>query len=187
MLSELFERGPGAGYVEQVGEAVRGVKVDDAVLLTFLSCGECYNCLDMHPAYCIHCFSCNFHGEPGVYAGRDGKDSAIGGAFFGQSSFASKALVKERSVVNISSANVTEQEMQILAPLGCGVQTGTGAFSRIADVRASDEVAVIGVGGVGQSAIMVGETPTSGLNDKTCIPLTEISDRLRQWLDAKLS
>ncbi len=79
----------------------------------------------------------------------------ITGGFFGQSSFTNKAIVKERSIVNLADLNVTTDELELLAPLGCGVQTGTGAFTNIADVQPHQEVAVIGVGGVGQSAIMV--------------------------------
>ncbi|KAL4733961.1 hypothetical protein BDV11DRAFT_213258 [Aspergillus similis] len=154
--------------------AVKSVKVGDTVLLTFLSCGECYNCLDMHPAYCIHCFSCNFHGERGVYTGKDGKNLAIGGASFGQSSFASKAIVKERSVVNITSANVTERELQMLAPLGCVSNRNRGLLSH-PDVRPSDEVAVIGVGGVGQSAVMA----AAMVGCKTIIAIDRMPSRLR--------
>lgn len=101
----------------------------------------------------------NFVGERGVYASHSHSDSRhfnIGGSFFGQSSFASRAIVKQRCLVNLASLEVTQQELEILAPLGCGIQTGTGAFIKIADVQPQHEVSVLGVGGVGQSAIMVG-------------------------------
>lgn len=90
-----------------------------------------------------------------MYATRGSEDLGITGSFFGQSSFASKAIVKERSVVNVAGLNVTEDELEILAPLGCGVQTGSGAFINLANVQAEHQVAVLGVGGVGQSAVMV--------------------------------
>lgn len=141
--------------MEQVGSAVKTVKPSDPVLLSFSSCGECCNCQDAHPAYCIHFSDYNFPGEQGVYTSHGTQEFDIGGLFFGQSSFANKAIVRERCVVNVASLNVTEEELQILAPLGCGVQTGTGAFIKTADVQAGQEVAVIGVGGVGQSAVMV--------------------------------
>lgn len=145
----------GSGYVEQVGCAVTVAKPGDPVLLSYMSCGQCYNCQDSHPAYCTEVFNCNFHGERGIYAPKHSQDFNIGGSFFGQSSFTSRAIVQERTVVNLKSVGVSEQELQIFAPLGCGVQTGSGAFVNIADVQAKDEVAVLGVGGVGQSAIMV--------------------------------
>lgn len=145
----------GAGYVEQVGSAVTNLKPSDPVLLSFLSCGECYNCQDEHPAYCTQVFDCNFGGEKGIYAPEKSTNFSIGGSFFGQSSFASKAVVKNRSVVSLAGLGITKEELQILAPLGCGVQTGVGAFTNIANVQADEDVAVLGVGGVGQSAIMV--------------------------------
>ena len=63
--------------------------------------------------------------------------------------------MKERCVVNLRDSEVTDDELRILAPLGCGVQTGCGAFTNIADVQPKHEVAVLGAGGVGSSAIMV--------------------------------
>jgi Zn-dependent alcohol dehydrogenase len=121
-----------------------------------MSCGKCYNCEESHPAYCINAFSCNFEGERGIYTLSDRDDCTIGGAFFGQSSFASQAIAKERCLVNLQGLDLSPEEMQILAPLGCGIQTGCGAFLNIADVQPTQTVAVLGVGGVGQSAIMVG-------------------------------
>lgn len=99
----------GSGYVEEIGQAVRSVRPGDPVILSFLSCGNCYNCHDNHPAYCIHCWDCNFSGEKDMYAGRDSKSFNIGGSFFGQSSFASMAIVKERSVVRLTDADVTKK------------------------------------------------------------------------------
>lgn len=145
----------GSGYIDQIGSAVTHVKPSDPVILSFNSCGKCYNCEDAHPAYCTELFECNFLGEKSVYANGGAQDFTIGGSFFGQSSFASKAIVKARCVVNLADHNVTEDELRTLAPLGCGIQTGAGAFTNIADVQPDHEVAVMGVGGVGQSAIMV--------------------------------
>ena len=149
----------GTGYVEQVGRNVLGAKQGDPVLLSYLSCGNCYNCRDDDPAYCTELFNGNFRGERGIFTVPGLQKFDIGGSFFGQSSFAGRAVVKERSVVNLVRANPTEDELKVWAPLGCGVQTGTGAFVNTANVQADQDVAVIGVGGVGMSAIMVG-TPS---------------------------
>ncbi|KAJ5761290.1 hypothetical protein N7520_008446 [Penicillium odoratum] len=148
----------GAGYVERVGSSVKGFKPNDPVLLSVLSCGKCYNCDAKHPAYCIKSFECNFLGDQNVYAGHGNSSFDIAGAFFGQSSFSARAVVKERSVVNMNGLGVTPHDLQILAPLGCGVQTGAGAFTNIAKVQPDHDVAVLGVGGVGMSAIMVRST-----------------------------
>ena len=141
--------------MERVGCAVSAFRPGDQVLLSYMSCGQCHSCQENHPAYCADSFSCNFKGEGGIYTTLDGNENSVGGSFFGQSSFSSLAVVKERSLVNLRGLDLSLEEMQILAPLGCGVQTGCGAIINVADVQPSDTVAVIGVGGVGQSAIMV--------------------------------
>lgn len=149
----------GSGFVEEVGSAVSSVKINDPVIMSFASCGECYNCDDDHPAYCVDGFKHNFIGEKEMYsASRDGSFD-IAASFFGQSSFAKMAIVKARSLVNVSGLGVTTEELRLLAPLGCGIQTGAGAMTTIADVKPNQDVAILGTGGVGQSAIMVSSLP----------------------------
>ncbi|OCT50242.1 Aryl-alcohol dehydrogenase [Cladophialophora carrionii] len=144
----------GSGYVDEIGSAVKGFQLGDAVLLSFNSCGHCYSCQENKPALCIHSDELNFGGDEGVYATEGSTDFKIGGSFFGQSSFASHAVVKERSAVNLQGLIDSDEDLKLLAPLGCGVQTGTGAIINTANVQAGQDVAVLGVGGVGQSAIM---------------------------------
>ncbi|KAI3007370.1 NAD(P)-binding protein [Aspergillus phoenicis ATCC 13157] len=78
----------------------------------------------------------------------------IFGQFFGQSSFASWTIVQEESVVNVSGLVKGREDLQLLAPLGCGVQTGAGAVIKAAKAQPEDTVAVLGLGGVGLSAVM---------------------------------
>lgn len=148
----------GCGYVEAVGASVKDIKPQDPVLLSYMSCGDCYACVDRHPAYCTTAFELNFKAERDVYATPGEQEFAIGGTFFGQSSFASKAVVKQRSVVNLRGVVDNVNELRVLAPLGCGVQTGSGAIVNVAGVKPGQDVAVLGVGGVGMSAIIVRET-----------------------------
>lgn len=131
------------------------VKMNDPVIMSFASCGECYNCDDDHPAYCVDGFEHNFVGEKGMYSVSSNGIFDIAASFFGQSSFARMAIVKARSIVNVSGLGVTTEELRLLAPLGCGIQTGAGAMTTIADVKPNHDVAILGTGGVGQSAIMV--------------------------------
>lgn len=63
----------------------------------------------------------------------------------------------------------------MLAPLGCGVQTGMGAFINIADVQSHHDVAVIGVGSVGQSAVIA----AAMRGCKTIIAIDRDRSRLR--------
>lgn len=150
----------GCGYVERVGSAVKHVKSQDPVLLSYASCGKCYACLDGHSAFCIMAFKLNFEAERDVYASPKTCDFTIGGSFFGQSSFASKAVVQERSLINLRGVVHSVVELKLLAPLGCGVQTGSGALIKVGGIQSGQDVAVIGVGSVGLSAIMVTRAPS---------------------------
>jgi aryl-alcohol dehydrogenase len=142
----------GAGVVEQVGPGVTKVAPGDKVLLSFTSCGSCAACRGGHPAYCETWLFRNLisgardDGTSTVH--RDG--AAIGGHFFGQSSFAAHALADERSVVKVSA----DADLSVLAPLGCGVQTGFGAVWNVLRPGAGDTLAVFGAGAVGLSAVM---------------------------------
>lgn len=142
----------GAGIVERVGPGVTRVRPGDKVLLSFTSCGHCTACRDGHPAYCDTWLLANLingtrdDGSATVFRNGD----AIGGRFFGQSSFARHALVDERSVVRVDD----DAPLEILAPLGCGVQTGFGTVWNILEPTPGSTLAVFGSGAVGLAAIM---------------------------------
>ena len=141
----------GAGIVERVGAAVRKVAPGDAVLMTFDSCGRCPCCLRDAPAYCHRLLERNFGGRrpdgSAPFVDREGKP--VYGSFFGQSSFATHVLCRERNVVPCG-----DPALELLAPLGCGVQTGAGAVMRSLKVARGESLAVFGSGAVGLSAIM---------------------------------
>ncbi|MCZ4587553.1 NAD(P)-dependent alcohol dehydrogenase [Rhodococcus opacus] len=150
----------GAGIVEAVGTNVSTVDVGDHVLLSFTSCGSCGNCRDGHPAYCATWLPLNLIGG----ARADGTSpvsrggEAIGGHFFGQSSFAHHAVVDARSAVKVDP----DAPLDLLAPLGCGVQTGVGAVWNVLNPRPGQTVLITGAGAVGLSAVMAAAlTPAS--------------------------
>lgn len=142
----------GAGIVEEVGPAVTRVAPGDKVLLSFASCGSCASCRGGHPAYCDTWLPRNLlsgaRDDGSATAHRDG--SALGGRFFGQSSFAAHAIVDERSVVKIDP----DADLAVLAPLGCGVQTGVGTVWNVLAPLPGQTLAVFGAGAVGLSAVM---------------------------------
>lgn len=141
----------GSGVVEKVGKSVGKVEAGDHVALTFHSCGHCRSCLKGEPTYCVNFFPLNFGGarEDGSTALTD-KKGAVHDHFFGQSSFATYAVANQRNVVKVSK----DVPLELLGPLGCGIQTGAGAILNALKVRPGESLAVFGAGAVGLSAIM---------------------------------
>ncbi|PGH28648.1 hypothetical protein GX50_08607 [[Emmonsia] crescens] len=149
----------GAGYVEDIGADVTVAKRGDPVLLSFASCGACRLCATTHPAHCTRFSELNFIGSkdfssPPPLGSSGQQEPSIRGSFFGQSSFASLTIAAESSVVNVGGLVRSTDELKLFAPLGCGVQTGCGTITNVANAGPSDAVAIIGLGGVGLSAIM---------------------------------
>lgn len=137
----------GAGVVEEVGPGVERIRPGDHVVLSYQSCGYCSECCKGHPAGCEHLWRLNFE-----FAREDGT-SAYGGVkghFFGQSSFATHTLATERSTVRVSKT----LDLSLLAPLGCGFQTGAGTVLNSLKVKKGSSVAVLGIGPVGLAAVM---------------------------------
>lgn len=142
----------GAGIVEEVGPDVTKVAPGDHVVLTFTSCGNCPSCRLGHPAYCTTWIPQNLIGGKRIDGtspiSRGGK--ALGGRFFGQSSFARHSIADVRSVVKVPDDLPFEQ----LAPLACSIQTGTGAVWNTLRPEPGSSIAVVGIGAVGLAAIM---------------------------------
>lgn len=144
----------GAGVVAAVGEGVTKVAVGDKVLLTFNSCGACVRCRDDDPSYCEQFTALNMLCVRPDGSSRLHKDGApLSDNFFGQSSFASKAIANERNILKLAP----DSDLAVLAPLGCGVQTGAGAVLRSLDAKAGQSLVVIGGGAVGLSALLGGK------------------------------
>jgi aryl-alcohol dehydrogenase len=141
----------GAGIVEQVGEGVTKVQPGDRVAMTFLSCGHCPSCADHVPAYCQSFSSLNYAGTraDGSLTLRDGHGE-VSGSFFGQSSFASHALVSERNLVKVPEGI----PLELAGVFGCALQTGVGAVMRSMACRAGSSIVVFGAGAVGCSAVL---------------------------------
>lgn len=141
----------GSGVVEAVGEGVDNVAPGDHVVLSFDHCGECQYCDAGHPAYCEMFAPMNYFGtrmDGTITMSQNGDD--VHGSFFGQSSFASYALASARNTVKVPS----ELPIELLGPLGCGLQTGAGTVLNVLKPRAGDFIAIYGMGGVGLAGVM---------------------------------
>jgi aryl-alcohol dehydrogenase len=150
----------GAGVVERVGANVRGLAPGDHVVLSYASCGTCSRCSDGEPQYCVEFGMRNFKGfRPGGIAPSytDGEQPVWGG-FFGQSSFASYALATERNTVKVAR----HLPIELLGPLGCGLQTGAGTVLNTLKPKAGSSIVVFGVGTVGMAALMAAAASDCG-------------------------
>lgn len=141
----------GAGAVERVGSNVKKLRPGDHVVLTYMWCGHCKPCLNGDLTYCANFYALNFGGarEDGSIATHD-KRGSVHDHFFGQSSFGSYALAHERNVIKVPA----NAPLELLGPLGCGIQTGAGAVINALKVRPGSSFAAFGGGAVGLSAVM---------------------------------
>jgi aryl-alcohol dehydrogenase len=147
----------GAGVVEAVGEGVTKVGKGDHVVMTFDSCGRCPSCLAGKPSYCHtqNSFTCRREdGSHYLHAG----DEPVFGDFFKQSSFATHAIGTQRNVIKVPQ----EARLELLGPLGCGVQTGAGAVLNDLKVMPGETFVVLGAGTLGNSAIMAARFSGAG-------------------------
>lgn len=140
----------GSGIVKKTGIAVTTVLPGDHVVLSYAYCGHCKNCLTGRPYACNEFEELNFGGKMDDGTSRLSQNGKSISHFFGQSSFATYAVVNERNVIKVDN----EQDIQLVAPLGCGIQTGAGTVLNIFKPDADSSIAVYGVGTVGLSGVM---------------------------------
>jgi alcohol dehydrogenase len=163
-----------AGIVEEVGPLEGGVggqklKPGDHVVMIFVpSCGHCELCSEGRPALC----------EPGAAANTAGTllsgarrlrrpDGSPVNHHLGVSAFAEYATVSWRSLVKVDP----DLPLEEAALFGCAVLTGVGAVVNTAGVKAGSAVAVVGLGGVGLSALL--GAAVAGARELIAVDLSE--------------
>jgi Zn-dependent alcohol dehydrogenase len=141
-----------AGIVEEVGPGISDLRRGDHVALVFVpSCGHCLPCMEGRPALC----------EAGAAAAVAGTlisghhrlhraDKSVVNHQVGVSCFAEYAVVARGTLVKIDP----ELPLDIAALFGCAVLTGVGAAINAGQVRLGSSAAVVGLGGVGLSALL---------------------------------
>jgi len=161
----------GTGTVEATGQGVAAVKPGDRVIMSYAFCGACPCCDEDKPYMCENAHQLTFSGQRA-----DGSNTMrlngkpISGSFFQQSSFASRAITLERTVVPTRS----DLPPEMLAAISCGVQTGSGTMINTFNVKEGESVIVFGAGTVGLSAVMAAKM----IGASTIICVDRIQSRL---------
>ncbi len=168
-----------AAEVVECGVGVTDLAPGDRVVLVFIpSCGCCTLCAEGRPALC----------EPGSLSNNAG--TLLGGGrrlsvgdtpinhHIGVSCFAEYAVVSRRSCVKIQS-DISHPEAALF---GCAVLTGVGAVVNTARLQAGSTAAILGLGGVGFSALL--GAVASGARDIVAIDLNEEKLKLARDLGA---
>jgi aryl-alcohol dehydrogenase len=100
---------------------------------------------------------------------RDGQ--AVFGSFFGQSSFARHALAYADNCVVVPR----ELDLALLAPYGCGFQTGAGTVLTLLRPAVDESLVVFGAGAVGLAAVAA----ACGAGVRTVVAVDPVADRRR--------
>jgi S-(hydroxymethyl)glutathione dehydrogenase/alcohol dehydrogenase len=140
----------GAGTICAVGPGVTRHSIGDPVSLSWTpGCERCRFCLVGRPYLCVELAET-------VHANvmRDGttrmrKDGRPIYTYMGTASFAEHTVVPETGAVAIP----TGAAMDVASVVGCAVTTGFGAATKTVHISPGQSAVVIGLGGVGLSAI----------------------------------
>jgi len=138
-----------AGVVETVGAGVDSLAVGDKVILTLQAqCGRCYFCARGATHLCVlgNGVSTGVLPDGGTRLSRGGNVVYRG---VGLGGFAEYVVAPASCAVKVAA----DTPLDIACLLGCAVQTGVGAVLNTAGVGVGDTVMVIGLGGVGISAV----------------------------------
>ena len=174
--AEVVECGAG------VSTGAGGLRPGDRVVLVFMpSCGGCMPCMEGRPALCEPGAASNGAGTLLSGERRLSLDGTAVHHHVGVSCFADYAVVSQRSCVKI---DLTEAELSHAeaALFGCAVLTGAGAVINTARVQAGSSVAVLGLGGVGFSALLA--AVASGAREVVAIDLNDAKLELARELGA---
>jgi S-(hydroxymethyl)glutathione dehydrogenase/alcohol dehydrogenase len=140
----------GAGEVTGVGDGVTSVAPGDHVALAFIpSCGSCTSCRTGRAFLCdmgMKLFDTGMITDGRIAHRIEGEPVA---RYAQLGAFAERQLLAESSVVKVDP----DIPWPAVALVSCGVATGFGSAVTRAGIRPGDTVAVLGIGGVGISAV----------------------------------
>ncbi|WP_238015195.1 alcohol dehydrogenase catalytic domain-containing protein [Dactylosporangium sp. AC04546] len=168
-----------AGVVEEVGGGVTGLAPGDHVVMVFVaSCGECAVCLRGRPNLCQSSWQARAEGTLQTGTRRLSVAGESLNHWSGISAFAEYAVVTPRSIVRVDA----DIPLDIAAIFGCAVVTGVGAVMNTAQLTPGSSAAVVGLGGVGLSALL--GAIASGARKVAAIDLSHEKLGLAQTLGA---
>lgn len=140
------------GEVLSAGTGVADLRPGNKVVMVFVApCGSCRACSMGDAPHCGSAARANADGDlitgPAAYRSSSGEPIRH---HLGVSAFADVIKVARPSLVRIDA----EIPDNIAALFGCAVLTGAGAVINTASLRPGQKIAVVGLGGVGLSAVM---------------------------------
>lgn len=140
----------GAGIVTEVGPGVTTVAAGDHVVFSFVpACGHCPSCAEGHSNLCDNGAALLVGAQLDGTTRHHAVDGTDLWTMVCLGTFAEHTVVNEMSCVKVDD----DVPLELACLVGCGVTTGWGSSVYAAEVRAGDDVAVIGVGGIGTAAI----------------------------------
>jgi alcohol dehydrogenase len=141
----------GAGIVRECGPGITDLKPGDHVITVFASsCGSCRYCARGRPNICPSGNAARAAGSLVSGAKRLRRlDGTPINHNSGLSLFAQFAVVARRSAVKIDK----DIPLDDAAIFGCAVMTGAGAVINTARLQPGENIAVVGLGGVGMNAL----------------------------------
>jgi Zn-dependent alcohol dehydrogenase len=172
-----------AGFVEALGPGVEDFRVGDKVIISLQGqCGRCYFCVRGENHLCVmgNGVSSGVLPDGGTRLSRGGETVYRG---VGLGAFAEQVIVPISAAVTVPD----DTPLDLACLIGCGVQTGVGAALNVAKVAAGDTVIVIGLGGVGISAVqgariagaarIIGVDPVEGRRERSrAFGVTDVID-----------
>ena len=140
-----------SGFVEALGAGVTDLAVGDHVICIFApGCGTCTPCAEGRPALCTRAAAHHGVGELMTGHRRLSMDGVPVHHHIGVSAFATHAVVARPTLVKVAA----DIPPHISALFSCAMLTGAGAVFNTAQIRPGSKVAVVGLGGVGLSAVL---------------------------------
>ncbi len=138
-----------SGVVEKVGPDVTRLAVGDHVVLTPApSCGHCYYCQRHDHSLCLDAMGVATSALPDGETGlsRNGQRVLRG---VGVGAWAEYVVAPEHGAIKVPD----DVPLNVACVIGCALQTGVGAVLNTAQVEAGASVLIMGLGGIGQSAV----------------------------------